>query len=71
MHKVKAFDKSADIFPVTCGSDNTENQQIQIVLEKNGGRKIDKTVVVQTKHVLSGSFPDYPRDSQAEQYPAK
>ena len=48
MHKVKSFDVSAYIFQQRCGSDDTENQQIQIILEKNRGRKIDKTVVVQT-----------------------
>ena len=44
--KVKSFDVSAYIFQQRCGSDDTENQQIQIILEKNRGRKIDKTVVV-------------------------
>ena len=62
MHKVKSFDVSAYIFQQRCGSDDTENQQIQIILEKNRGRKIDKTVVVQTKPFKIA--PRLPRDSQ-------
>lgn len=70
MHKVKSFDVSAYIFQQRCGSDDTENQQIQIILEKNRGRKIDKTVVVQTKH----SFQDSSKITQrftAEQHPSE
>ena len=70
MHKVKSFDVSAYIFQQRCGSDDTENQQIHIILEKNRGRKIDKTVVVQTKH----SFQDSSKITQrftAEQHPSE
>ena len=52
MHKVKSFDVSAYIFQQRCGSDDTENQQIQIILEKNRGRKIDKVYVLVQKELF-------------------
>ena len=48
----------------------SDKEQIQIILEKNRGRKIDKTVVVQTKH----SFQDSSKITQrftAEQHPSE
>ncbi len=64
MHRFKSFDVSAYyIFSNGCEAMIQKSVRIQIILEKNRGRKIDKTVVVQTKHSFRIA-PRLPRDSQ-------